>query len=151
MGVNRLPGTAEYKRWYEKRYGREANATPKICPVCLESFKGRPNQLYCSRRCKDIVCRGRREKRIKNADSDGKVCIRTVYKRDGGICYLCGARCSFNDWKPGTVRAWSAGDTYPTIDHVIPISKGGKDTLENVRLACWKCNVSKGARCTTQN
>jgi 5-methylcytosine-specific restriction endonuclease McrA len=31
-----------------------------------------------------------------------------------------------------------------TIDHVIPISKGGLDVLDNLRLAHWICNIKKG-------
>jgi 5-methylcytosine-specific restriction endonuclease McrA len=31
-----------------------------------------------------------------------------------------------------------------TIDHVLPISKGGLDTMENVALAHWICNIRKG-------
>ncbi len=31
-----------------------------------------------------------------------------------------------------------------TVDHIIPKSKGGKDTWDNVITACLKCNVSKG-------
>jgi 5-methylcytosine-specific restriction endonuclease McrA len=30
-----------------------------------------------------------------------------------------------------------------TIDHFIPISKGGTDTLTNLLPACWECNLSK--------
>ena len=146
MGIHRKPGTEEYDRWYQKRYGRSANANTGICPVCGESFTGHASKMYCSRRCKDIVCRGRRDRRIRKTERDGAVKIKNVYELDAGICYICGQKCDFNDWNPGLNRSWSAGDSYPTIDHVIPISKGGKDTLENTRLACWKCNVSKGAK-----
>jgi len=31
------------------------------------------------------------------------------------------------------------------IDHVMPLSKGGPDTLENVRPAHGSCNVKKQA------
>jgi 5-methylcytosine-specific restriction endonuclease McrA len=31
-----------------------------------------------------------------------------------------------------------------TVDHVIPISKGGLDVMENVKLAHWTCNRQKG-------
>ncbi|WP_161624905.1 HNH endonuclease [Streptomyces spectabilis] len=31
------------------------------------------------------------------------------------------------------------------IDHVTPVSKGGRDTLSNVVPACTPCNQSKGA------
>lgn len=31
-----------------------------------------------------------------------------------------------------------------TVDHVIPKSRGGKDTWENLVCACVKCNLKKG-------
>ena len=33
-----------------------------------------------------------------------------------------------------------------TIEHVLPISRGGSHTWENTRLCCARCNSSKGAR-----
>jgi len=37
-------------------------------------------------------------------------------------------------------------ENLPEKDHVIPISKGGDNTKENVVLACRSCNASKGNR-----
>ena len=34
-------------------------------------------------------------------------------------------------------------ELYPHIDHVIPLSAGGHDALENVKLAHAKCNHDK--------
>ncbi len=31
-----------------------------------------------------------------------------------------------------------------TIDHLKPKSKGGSNSLENLRLACFNCNNSRG-------
>jgi CRISPR/Cas system Type II protein with McrA/HNH and RuvC-like nuclease domain len=50
-----------------------------------------------------------------------------VYKRDGYCCVYCG-----NDNRK-----------ILTLDHVIPQSKGGKDTWENLVTACRKCNGEK--------
>lgn len=34
---------------------------------------------------------------------------------------------------------------YPTIDHIIPLSKGGLHSWNNIQLAHLSCNSSKGA------
>lgn len=36
------------------------------------------------------------------------------------------------------------GDEANTVDHVIPISNGGMDNLENLVAACDKCNYGMG-------
>jgi len=54
---------------------------------------------------------------------------RNVFQRDGHACQYCGYR----------------GDQL-SIDHVIPRSRGGPDTWENVITACIRCNVGKGSR-----
>lgn len=33
-----------------------------------------------------------------------------------------------------------------TVDHIVPISKGGKSTYANTRLLCRACNSRKGNR-----
>jgi 5-methylcytosine-specific restriction endonuclease McrA len=50
-----------------------------------------------------------------------------VFKRDGYCCVYCG----------------SDNRKTLTLDHVIPQSKGGKDTFENLVTACRKCNSEK--------
>lgn len=33
-----------------------------------------------------------------------------------------------------------------TVDHIVPKSKGGRDTPANLQAACAPCNAAKGAR-----
>jgi hypothetical protein len=37
-----------------------------------------------------------------------------------------------------------------TEDHIIPVSKGGRDDISNICMACWRCNHEKRARTPTQ-
>ncbi|SFI16751.1 5-methylcytosine-specific restriction endonuclease McrA [Planctomicrobium piriforme] len=56
---------------------------------------------------------------------------RNIFLRDGHRCQYCGKRYS-------TPRL--------SLDHVMPKSRGGADTWENIVCACLKCNVDKGGR-----
>ena len=37
------------------------------------------------------------------------------------------------------------------VDHIIPISRGGKDILANLQLTHRECNLSKGSKCFGEN
>lgn len=66
-----------------------------------------------------------------------------IFDRDGYDCYLChepvDLTASHNMGQPG----W---ELYPHVEHVIPLAKGGTDTLDNVKIAHAKCNMDKGTR-----
>ncbi len=51
-----------------------------------------------------------------------------LFVRCGGHCWYCGCQLK---------------ETSATIDHVLPIKRGGVTTLRNVVLACTHCNTSK--------
>lgn len=38
-----------------------------------------------------------------------------------------------------------------SIDHVIPVSKGGVNARSNLVLCCMKCNLVKGNICMEEN
>lgn len=52
-----------------------------------------------------------------------------VLMRDGARCQLCGAEA-----RSGALLH---------VDHIIPWSKGGSTTLENLRVLCSMCNIGK--------
>ena len=61
----------------------------------------------------------------------------------GTDCHLCSQPIDFEAPRRFNKPGWELG---LHIDHIIPISKGGSDTLENVKPAHGRCNVSKGNR-----
>ncbi|MEZ6185015.1 MAG: HNH endonuclease signature motif containing protein [Planctomycetota bacterium] len=51
-----------------------------------------------------------------------------VWQRDLGRCVQCGA------------------EDYLEFDHVIPFSKGGANSVENLQILCRRCNLEKGSK-----
>ena len=66
----------------------------------------------------------RTEPRRERAGIPEKVRI-AVWRRDNGCCVKCGSREKLE------------------YDHIIPISRGGSNTVRNIELLCEKCNRSK--------
>lgn len=117
----------------------------RICLECGEKFycSKKSYQKTCSKECSSKHSNRVRDKRIKDITIDQDISLTRLYKRDNGLCYLCGGRCSYNDYREAKNGNPYPGDKYPTIEHVIPISRGGLHSWDNVRLACWKCNIEK--------
>lgn len=115
------------------------------CKECGELFSvdSRMNNVYCSKDCRRKTENRRANKRIPKAQRVDNISLKRLYKRDSGICYLCGEKCDWNDWRISKKGNLYPGDKYPTKEHVIPICKGGLDAWDNVRLAHWKCNLDK--------
>ena len=57
-----------------------------------------------------------------------------IKERDGYTCKHCGASV---EQEPHLLLE---------IDHIIPVSKGGLTTEDNLQTLCWRCNRSKGAK-----
>lgn len=123
-----------------------------VCPECGARFRSsNPSQLYCSESCRKRARWKRREKSLGSHGShvkrakrygveyDRSITLNKLIKRDGMTCYICGKTCTKDDKRWGTF-----GPDYPTIDHVIPLCKGGTHTWDNVRIACGECNDAKG-------
>lgn len=58
-----------------------------------------------------------------------------VFKRDGWRCVACGRG--------------SQDNVILHVDHIIPRSKGGKDTLDNYQTLCHICNIGKSNKDST--
>lgn len=127
------------------------------CPVCGRTFKswnaGRVGAC-CSRSCHSKQTNAARPRRgpdphankkrlaIKRARKLGAfveaVDPNVVFERDRWRCHLCHQRVSSRAKWPDPRSA--------SLDHVVPLSRGGEHSYANVATAHLGCNVSKGNR-----
>lgn len=121
----------------------------RICPRCNSAFycHENHNQRYCSKECerksgweKSDPARNARK---REAIIDKDITLRKVAERDRDICYLCGEKVDWNDFKYIHGKKTTL-KRYPSIDHVIALANGGKHEWSNVRLAHICCNAAKG-------
>ena len=140
-----------------------------VCKVCGKEYTLREymestgsryyrDSGYCSAECRDaynkvsrkvsskVSRKGRRDSHRKRARRygcayDPSVTLTKLIKRDGLRCAICGEMCDRND------HSWSkySGPKYPSIDHIVPMSKGGGHVWGNVQVAHIICNSEKGA------
>lgn len=83
----------------------------------------------------------RRSLKIGNGHSEyTEVDVLNTY---GLSCHLCGVDVDLSASRLAGRGNWKYG---LNLDHVIPVSKGGSDTLENVRPSHVLCNIKKGNR-----
>jgi 5-methylcytosine-specific restriction endonuclease McrA len=81
---------------------------------------------YCRKHSK-AYAEYRRRQAVKAGE---KISREQVFKRDKGICGICGKKIS-GPWH---------------VDHVIPIARGGRHVNENVQASHPLCNQKKGSK-----
>lgn len=103
----------------------------KVCDGCRKQAereqRRRSRRSYGSNHRKRARAYGVPYEPIKRAD---------IFNRDGWRCYLCGKK----------VHMFSGDYSDPllaTLDHIVPMSRGGGHTRDNVRCACAWCNSVK--------
>lgn len=104
------------------------------------SHDGRGEGTYCARSCMyaslrakaEIAYRQRTHRRKRSRHRDV-----AIFERDAWRCHLCG----------GSLRrsARVPHPQAPTIDHLVPRSVGGDDTLTNLAAAHFRCNALRQA------
>jgi hypothetical protein len=132
---------AHYKKWF--KYGDPTVVRNKRvvisdgcknCTTCdrvlpLEEFYRNPiHTSGLDYACKDCMA----------ARSNGGITVAELRERDGDLCYLCDRLMSFRRSRIGNYNPRRA-----SIEHVIPRARGGEHTLDNVKLACLRCNIRK--------
>lgn len=121
-----------------------------VCEICGETFlTWDSRRKYCSKTCRAESAKrlasynqGSDDRLNKSNIIDRDIDLKELFKRDKGICQICGGLCDYNDCYTKESGAFVAGNNYPSKDHIIPLSMGGKHSWENIRLAHRRCNTS---------
>lgn len=133
-----------------------------VCKVCGRVYTPRQymescglklfsNPGYCSSVCKkkQALTKGQEHRKKSHTHSskhysrarklslprERGITLKNLIERNGLTCAICGLPCFYEgDGK---------GDLYPSVDHIIPMNKGGGHTWDNVQIAHRICNSNK--------
>lgn len=125
---------------------RRKDKVTLVCPHCEVSFESNTGRR---KHCGAPECRAKwHSKRMQpyvharraakaGVGSEGFEALE-IYERDNWTCWICGG---------AALRDAPKGDPLgATLDHVVPLAKGGPHSRANVRCAHLECNLRKGDR-----
>ena len=123
------------KKWYEDNWGSKKDYQKKWREDNPDKVKE-----YTKRWKQNNPEKRRRDRHIYRTHKKGNGGSYTTEEWEqlvcdtGNVCLSCGK---------------SGDDIKLTIDHIIPLSKGGTSAIDNLQPLCFSCNASKGAKETT--
>lgn len=104
------------------RYGKQCRMQP--CRACTRlNGKGRMRDPQ-----KSLDIQNRRRARMAGVATIEKIDRTAIIERDASTCYLC-------------LRVLTKKEI--TLDHVVPLTRGGSHTYDNLRVCCRPCNTRK--------
>lgn len=96
-----------------------------VAVVCgISSVQCEINTKFISRRVDG------KNRKVNNAQHKRKI----LYHRQNGKCAVCGMQLQIDD---------CTSEDYLTLDHILPVSKGGCNGLMNLQGLCRHCNYQK--------
>lgn len=114
------------------------------CKACKTMFLTKNTHVTCSETC---LIRWKKEKKheyrlarraLKRSAYVEPVRRLELYERDGYTCHICS--------KPLEMDKKAPHPLSPTVDHVIPLARGGEHSMKNCKAAHFICNSRKGDR-----
>lgn len=111
----------------------------KICKQCGKEFiseYGDKHRNFCSDQCRDrYTSRRRKDRKRAGCSFVEHINRNAIFERDKWICQICGEPVNPALRFPHSLSA--------TIDHIIPLARGGNHQRSNVQLAHFICNCLK--------
>lgn len=120
---------------------------PRECKECGITFYSLKRTSFCSAACSRKSTNRRSSRRKDKRLGKDRKALKTwmdIYKRTKDLtCAACGETCDTSDFIVREDGVVICGDNYPSIDHIVPVSKGGTDEWSNVQIMCRRCNCEK--------
>ena len=121
---------------------RHRRGTPhnRNCKICGKPFPTWEQTGFCSDECRTYQNRffdHRRRAVVRGAKAE-KFSSLEIFQRDGWRCQLCGQKV--------LRKAPARHPLSASLDHIVPIAKGGDHTRKNAQCAHLACNMRKQAR-----
>lgn len=128
------------KCWQRRHRVRQPSAI-RVCAQCNFMYVGTPQRRFCSPGCgaKYHFQADRDRRRAVGLGRPAETIFRlTIFERDRWRCGICRDPVDRDRKHPDPLSA--------SLDHVIPLARGGTHSDGNVQLAHLACNIAKGAR-----
>ena len=122
--ANKEKFTAAKKRW-------QLNNLDKFRTYNRKSYQKNPSKAI-------IRSRNRKIKMMGNGTAP--YTLEQVLDKYGAVCYLCEVAIDLSLPRKIGIDGWEMG---LHLDHIIPVSKGGQDSLDNVAPTHAICNLNK--------
>lgn len=92
----------------------------------METFERSDHKMFTADQLKTIGVNKKPTKRVMLSWQDRV----SVYEKSNRVCCICGKPLDYGEM---------------TVDHIMPISRGGKNNKDNLRCTCEECNSIKGS------
>jgi 5-methylcytosine-specific restriction endonuclease McrA len=133
------------KDWYQDNIQERREKASSRRKNNVESERQKDNERYERDREKRIALATehshRRRARKLNTVVEKGISVLSLKKKHGTQCHYC---LKEMDFSKGVGRKFNSD--MATIEHLIPLARGGEHTFENTVLACRFCNISRGAK-----
>jgi 5-methylcytosine-specific restriction endonuclease McrA len=133
------------KDWYQDNKERQSGREKKRRRANVEKYAEKEALRYIKDRDKRIGLatehsHRRKARKLKTVIEKG-ISKNALKKKFGTKCFYCEKEMDFS---VGVGRKFNKD--MATIEHLIPLARGGEHTWENTVLACRHCNISKNAK-----
>ncbi len=137
--------TAQVKNWYRANSDRQRKKAVERTKRDGEKIRERDRKRYEKDKPKRLELASKqsqvRRARKAKTEIDRGISKNALRKIHGDFCHYCARVMNF---EPATKRKYLSD--HATIEHLVPLSRGGTHTWDNCVLACRACNISKNAK-----